>query len=55
MLVKCPACGREVEFKDNPYRPFCSAACKGKDFLSWTDEEYSIAGEEVHEDDEQEE
>jgi uncharacterized protein len=42
-LVKCPACGREIEYKlDNEYRPFCSERCKLLDFGAWADEEYAL-------------
>ena len=42
-LVKCPACGREIEYNsDNEYRPFCSERCKLLDFGAWADEEYAL-------------
>ncbi|MBN1635703.1 MAG: DNA gyrase inhibitor YacG [Deltaproteobacteria bacterium] len=44
MKVKCPQCGKLVEYEGNRFRPFCSAACKGKDLIAWADEDYSIAG-----------
>jgi uncharacterized protein len=44
-LVKCPQCGREVEFTGNEFRPFCSERCKLLDFGAWADGEYGIAAE----------
>ena len=41
-LVKCPSCGREVEFHGNEFRPFCSERCKLLDFGAWADEEYNL-------------
>ncbi|HOO38544.1 MAG TPA: DNA gyrase inhibitor YacG [Deltaproteobacteria bacterium] len=50
-MVRCPSCGKEVPFEDNPFRPFCSRGCKGLDLIHWTDESYRISKNE-HEDDE---
>ena len=44
-LVKCPRCGREIEFEGNEYRPFCSERCKLIDFGAWADEEYALPTE----------
>lgn len=44
-LVKCPSCGKEVEYTDNEFRPFCSERCKLLDFGAWVDEEYSLPSE----------
>ncbi len=42
--VRCPACGGGARYAaDNPYRPFCSARCKGVDFVAWADEHYRVA------------
>ncbi|MBL8487578.1 MAG: DNA gyrase inhibitor YacG [Rhodocyclaceae bacterium] len=44
-IVPCPACGKPVEWvPGNPYRPFCSARCKGLDLGAWAAEEYRIPG-----------
>lgn len=43
-LVRCPACKKEVPFAGNPYRPFCSRACKGLDLIRWASENYRIEG-----------
>ncbi|PYS86615.1 MAG: DNA gyrase inhibitor YacG [Acidobacteria bacterium] len=45
MLVKCPRCGKEVEYEDNEFRPFCSERCKLIDFGAWADEEYALPAE----------
>lgn len=42
MTMRCPVCGTIITYADNPYRPFCSTACKGKDFLKWVGGEYRI-------------
>lgn len=44
-LVKCPTCGKEVEFTGNEFRPFCSERCKMLDFGAWADEEYNLPAE----------
>jgi endogenous inhibitor of DNA gyrase (YacG/DUF329 family) len=44
-LVKCPSCGKEVEFEGNEFRPFCSERCKLLDFGAWADERYSVPAE----------
>lgn len=43
--VKCPGCGRKVEFAGNEFRPFCSERCKLLDFGAWADEEYNLPAE----------
>ncbi len=43
MKVKCPTCGKELEWsKSNPYRPFCSERCKLIDLGAWLDEKMVI-------------
>jgi endogenous inhibitor of DNA gyrase (YacG/DUF329 family) len=32
-------------YTDNPFRPFCSARCKGADLGNWATESYRIQGE----------
>lgn len=44
-LVKCPTCGREVEWEGNEFRPFCSERCRLLDFGAWADEDYSLPAE----------
>lgn len=42
-LVSCPHCkGSSVFAQSNPYRPFCSAHCKGLDFGAWADESFRV-------------
>ncbi len=42
-IVSCPACGGEsVYSKDNVYRPFCSARCKGIDLGAWASESFRM-------------
>ena len=42
MLVKCPRCGKQVEYEGHEWRPFCSERCKMLDLGAWADEEYSL-------------
>ena len=44
-LVKCPMCGRMVEYEENEFRPFCSERCKLLDFGAWADERYNLPAE----------
>lgn len=44
-LVKCPNCGKQVEYTGNEFRPFCSERCKMLDFGSWADEEFALPTE----------
>ena len=46
-LVKCPNCGKEVEFTGNEFRPFCSERCKLLDLGSWADGEYALPTEDT--------
>lgn len=45
--MKCPTCGKKVDWNDNPYRPFCSERCKLVDLGKWVNEEYRVPGREV--------
>lgn len=48
LIVKCPQCGRPVEYsKDNPWRPFCSERCKLIDLGAWANNEYVIPGKPI--------
>ena len=39
----CPACGQDsIYAPSNPYRPFCSARCKGIDLGAWASEEFRM-------------
>lgn len=44
-LVKCPTCGKQVEYEGNEFRPFCSERCKLLDFGAWADEKYALPTE----------
>jgi endogenous inhibitor of DNA gyrase (YacG/DUF329 family) len=44
--VRCPACtGQSLYSSTNPYRPFCSARCKGVDLGAWASEDFKLADE----------
>ena len=45
VVVKCPNCGRMVEYEGNEFRPFCSERCKLLDFGAWADEAFAIPAE----------
>ena len=55
-LVKCPNCGKQAEWTDNEYRPFCSEKCKMIDLGEWIEGNYSlpVEGAEFSEEDLQE-
>jgi endogenous inhibitor of DNA gyrase (YacG/DUF329 family) len=42
--VKCPICRTEVEWENNPHRPFCSERCRLIDLGAWVEERYRIPG-----------
>ncbi len=44
-MVKCPGCGRMVEYTGNEFRPFCSERCKLLDLGAWADEEFALPAE----------
>lgn len=44
--LRCPTCGRETIWKDNPHRPFCSLSCRLVDLGVWLDEGYRLPAEE---------
>ena len=45
--VRCPRCREWANWQDNPYRPFCSEACKLNDLGKWANEEYRVPVEEA--------
>ncbi|HUK01312.1 MAG TPA: DNA gyrase inhibitor YacG [Steroidobacteraceae bacterium] len=46
MSVKCPTCGRGIEWSEEfPFRPFCSERCKLIDLGAWLSEEHALPGE----------
>lgn len=45
LRVSCPTCQAEVPWSDTiPWRPFCSARCKGIDLGEWASDRFVIAG-----------
>ena len=40
--IKCPICGKPVEFFAEPLGPFCSDRCKMIDLGNWLSEAYRI-------------
>ncbi|WP_198970641.1 DNA gyrase inhibitor YacG [Xylophilus sp. ASV27] len=50
-VVSCPQCrGDSVYAPRNPFRPFCSARCKGVDFGAWASEAFRVPNEAPPED-----
>jgi endogenous inhibitor of DNA gyrase (YacG/DUF329 family) len=44
--VKCPTCGRSIEWSDqSPFRPFCSDRCRVIDLGAWLSEKHAIPAE----------
>ena len=43
LKVKCPKCKKEVAWKDNKWRPFCSERCQMIDLGTWANEDYRIS------------
>ena len=49
--VRCPACQHWCLYSPrNPYRPFCSAQCKGLDLGAWASESFRMPAEAPPED-----
>jgi endogenous inhibitor of DNA gyrase (YacG/DUF329 family) len=41
--VRCPNCGQAAIYApSNPWRPFCSARCRGADLGAWATEDYRV-------------
>lgn len=52
LVVNCPNCGKQVIYSTaSEYRPFCSLRCKYIDLGAWADEERTIPGRPVADDD----
>jgi endogenous inhibitor of DNA gyrase (YacG/DUF329 family) len=47
MKARCPICDKEAEWKQNPYRPFCSERCKLIDLGKWAMEKYRVPGDKI--------
>ena len=45
--ILCPQCQKEIQWNNNPQRPFCSERCKLIDLGRWASEEYNIPTEEI--------
>jgi uncharacterized protein len=46
--VKCPTCGRSIEWSDqSAFRPFCSERCRLIDLGAWLTEKHAIPGDEA--------
>lgn len=43
MIVRCPRCGKETPYAENPFRPFCSERCKLIDLGNWASGAYNIS------------
>lgn len=42
-MVDCPTCGGPSRYAaDNPWRPFCCAACRDRDLGAWASEDYRV-------------
>jgi endogenous inhibitor of DNA gyrase (YacG/DUF329 family) len=54
-MKKCPTCNRQVDWENNPFRPFCSERCKLVDLGKWVSEEYRVAGKPVSSEDKDDE
>jgi endogenous inhibitor of DNA gyrase (YacG/DUF329 family) len=46
-MKHCPTCNSQVEWQDNPFRPFCSERCQLIDLGNWVSEEYRVPGRRV--------
>ena len=43
-IVPCPTCRQPTRYGPaNPWRPFCSARCRGNDLGAWASEDYRVA------------
>jgi Uncharacterized protein conserved in bacteria len=51
MQVKCPRCGKLVEWEGNEWRPFCQERCKLIDLGAWAEGEYRVPAEPAEEGD----
>ena len=44
-IVKCPTCGKDVEWSDEQkWRPFCCERCRLIDLGEWANESHRIPG-----------
>jgi endogenous inhibitor of DNA gyrase (YacG/DUF329 family) len=47
---KCPRCGRDIQYENNPFRPFCSERCKLIDLGRWVSGTYRVPVDETQDD-----
>lgn len=40
--IKCPTCGRGLDWDSAPFRPFCSERCRLVDLGAWLTEQRAI-------------
>ncbi len=45
--AQCAHCRREIAWRGNPHRPFCSLSCRLIDLGVWLDERYRVPGPEL--------
>lgn len=43
MKINCRHCGREFNYEESPFRPFCGKRCRMIDLGAWINEEYRMA------------
>ena len=43
--VTCPTCGRQLEWGEAPFRPFCSERCRLIDLGAWFSGRRAIPGD----------
>jgi endogenous inhibitor of DNA gyrase (YacG/DUF329 family) len=43
--VPCPTCGREIDWEQSAFRPFCSERCRLIDLGAWLSQRRAIPGE----------
>ena len=48
--LRCPRCGKETVWVENPHRPFCGLTCRLIDLGGWLDERYRVGGESLPDD-----
>ncbi len=40
--IKCPTCKKNIQWADNPARPFCSERCRTLDLGAWASGDYRV-------------
>ena len=50
--VPCPSCRQPAVYApSNPWRPFCSARCRGADLGAWANEQFRVPAQAPTDDD----